>query len=62
MLHVLNMKLTKAKSHLAHLKGICSRKEEEYCHARDEVIKQEKYLDDVQNQHDKAFQRVVVAL
>ena len=55
MLHVLKMKLMKAKSHLAHLKGIFSGKEEEFCHATDEVLKQEKYLEDIQNQHDIAF-------
>ena len=41
------------------MNGIFVRKEEEYCHARDEVIKQEKYLGDIQSQHDIAFQRVV---
>ena len=58
-LHVLKMKLTKAKSHLTHLEDIFARREEEYCHAKDEVVKQEKYLGDIPSQHDIAFQRVV---
>ena len=59
MLHVLKMKLTKAKSHLAHLQSVEKKKEEEYAHARDLAIEQARYLVDIQNQHDQAFQRVI---
>ena len=59
MLHVLKMKLTKAKSHLAHLQSVEKKKEEEYAHARDLAIEQARYLVEIQNQHDQAFQRVV---
>ena len=59
MLHVLKMKLTKAKSHLAHLQSVEKRKEEEYAHARDLAIEQARYLVEIQNQHDQAFQRVM---
>ena len=59
MLHVLKMKLTKAKAHLAHLQGIERKKEEEYSKARDQAIEQARYLADIQTQHDDAFQRVV---
>ena len=59
MLHVLKMKLTKAKSHLAHLQSVEKKKEEEYAHARDLAIEQARYLVEVQNQHDQAFQRVM---
>ena len=59
MLHVLKMKLTKAKSHLAHLQSVEKKKEEEYAHARDLAIEQARYLVDIQNQHDQAFQRVM---
>ena len=51
MLHVLKMKLTKAKSHLVHLQGIEKKKEEEHLHAREQVATQEKYLADVQALH-----------
>ena len=61
MLHVLKMKLTKAKAHLAHLQGI-EKKEEEYCHARDQVPVQEKYLADIQTKHDVAFLELWMAL
>ena len=44
MLHVLKMKLTKAKSHLAHLQSVEKKKEEEYAHARDLAIEQARYL------------------
>ena len=59
MLHVLKMKLAKARSHLVHLQGIEKKKEDEYCNARDQVLTQEKYLADIHAQHDIAFQRVV---
>ena len=59
MLHVLKMKLTKAKSHLAHLQSVEKKKEEEYAHARDLAIEQARYLVEIQNQHDQAFQRVI---
>ena len=59
MLHVLKMKLTKAKSHLAHLQSVEKKKEEEYVHARDLAIEQARYLVEIQNQHDQAFQRVM---
>ena len=59
MLHVLKMKLTKAKSHLAHLQSVEKKKEEEYAHARDLAIEKARYLVEIQNQHDQAFQRVV---
>ena len=59
MLHVLKMKLTKAKSHLAHLRSIEKKKEEEYANARDLAIAQARYLVEIQTQHDDAFQRVV---
>ena len=58
MLHVLKMKLTNAKSHLAHLQSVEKKKEEEYAHARDLAIEQARYLVEIQNQHDQAFQRV----
>ena len=40
MLHVLKMKLTKARAHLAHLQGIEKKKEEEYANARDQALAQ----------------------
>ena len=52
MLHVLKMKLTKAKAPLAHLEGIEKKKEEEFCNARDQVLAQEKDLSDILTQHD----------
>ena len=58
MLHVLKMKLTKVKSHLAHLQSVEKKKEEEYANARDSAIAQARYLAEIQTQHDEAFQRV----
>ena len=58
MLHVFKMKLTKAKSHLAHLQNI-DKKKKEYANARDLAIAQARYLAEIQTQHDDAFQRVV---
>ena len=55
MLHVLKMKLTKAKSHLAHLQSIERKKEEEYANARDQPIAQARYLAEIETQHDDAF-------
>ena len=59
MLHVLKMKLTKAKAHLAHLQSVEKKKEEEYAHARELAVEQARYLADIQSQHDQAWRRVV---
>ena len=59
MVHVLKMKLTKGRSHLVHLQGIETKKEDEYCNAKGQVLTQEKSLADIQAQHDIAFQSVV---
>ena len=57
ILQVLKMKLTKARSHLVHLQCIEKKEEDEYCNARDQVVTQEKYLADIQAQHDIAFSK-----